>query len=273
MLRTLVRSSHPGPTVAVSLIAGALSWGAGLAPWTIAVITIMILFNQLSVGLSNDWLDADRDIRVGRTDKPIAKGEISTTHVAVVAIACAAVSVGLSFLVGPLAALAHAVFLISGWAYNLGLKSTMASVVPYITGFGALPLVVTLSSDPPQLAAWWAITAGASLGVAAHFSNVVPDLVDDDATGVRGVPHRAGASASAIVIAISLVAAALSATLGPGEAPSIVAVIGVGATLGLAGLSIILVARRRISRLLFRLTIAAALIDVALLLFSAPQLV
>ena len=34
--------------------------------------------------------------------------------------------------------------------------------------------------------------AGALLGVGAHLVNALPDLADDEATGVRGLPHRLG---------------------------------------------------------------------------------
>ena len=66
------------------------------------------------------------------------------------------------------------------------------SVLPYIVSFGLLPLIVTLALPTPTTAALWAMGMGALLGVAAHFTNVVPDLDDDRRTGVRGLPHLLG---------------------------------------------------------------------------------
>jgi len=272
MLRALVRSSHAGPTVAVALISLALAIGIGLSSWQVVGITLMILCNQFSVGLSNDWLDAERDRRSGRTDKPIAAGEVSVHTVAALALILASVSVVLSLAFGALAALAHGLFLASGWAYNLWLKSTPASVIPYIVGFGSLPAIVTLAADPPQLVQLWAIAAGALLGIAAHFSNVLPDLDEDRSTGVRGLPHILGARISGIVIAVSLVAASLAVAFGPGNDISAVPIIGFALTLTLAIASVVLVVRNTMKRMLFRLTIAAAMINVALLLLAAPQL-
>ena len=272
MLHALLRSSHPGPTVAVTLIASALSVGVGLEPWRITVVTLMVLCNQLSIGLSNDWLDATRDRRNGRRDKPIANGEVSSSIVARTALSLAAASVALSLLLGPLAAIAHALFLASGWLYNVGLKSTTASVIPYIVGFGSLPAIVTLAGDPPQLAQAWALAAGALLGIAAHFSNVLPDLDDDSATGVRGLPHRLGVRPSGFVIAASLIAAPLTIVFGPGSEVTFVSFVGLTLTIVLAVTSVVLVIRNTMKRMLFRLSIAAALINVALLLLSAPQL-
>jgi 4-hydroxybenzoate polyprenyltransferase len=272
MLRALLRSSHPGPTLAVSTIALGLAFGVGLEPWRIAVVTAMILCNQMSIGLSNDWLDAGRDRSNGRLDKPIASGEISSRAVAFAAIFLAGVSLALSLTLGPLAVLAHALFLASGWLYNLWLKSTIASVVPYLVGFGVLPAIVTLAADSGRLAQPWAISAGALLGVAAHFSNVLPDLDDDSATGVRGLPHLMGARPSGLVIAASLIAASSALVWGPGGAIGAVSIVGFALTLVLAIASVILVIRDTMKRMLFRLTIAAALINVALLVISAPQL-
>ncbi|GHD78021.1 UbiA family prenyltransferase [Salinibacterium amurskyense] len=272
MMRALLRSSHPGPTAAVTVIVLALAWGYGLEGWRIAILTAAILANQLSVGLSNDWLDAERDRASGRTDKPVVSGEISATRVAGIALGLAATSIVLSLLLGPLAALAHAVFLASGWLYNLGLKATLFSVVPYIAGFGSLPAIVTLAAGTPQLAAPWAIAAGALLGVAAHFSNVLPDLDDDSSTGVRGLPHALGTRLSATAIAVGLIGASIAVVFGPGTAPSALALIGFVAIIAIAGVSVVLIARGTLQRLLFRLTIAAAAITAALLVLSAPQL-
>lgn len=272
MLHALLRSSHPGPTAAVTLIAAALSVGVGLGSWRIAVVTLMVLCNQLSIGLSNDWLDATRDRRNGRRDKPIASGEVSSATVARVAASLAAASVALSLVLGPLAAIAHALFLASGWLYNVGLKSTTASVIPYIVGFGSLPAIVTLAADPPRLAPAWALAAGALLGIAAHFSNVLPDLDDDSATGVRGLPHRIGVRPSGFVIAASLIAAPLAIVFGPRNEVSVVSFVGLALMLVLAMTSVVLVIRKTMKRMLFRLTITAALVTVALLLLSAPQL-
>jgi 4-hydroxybenzoate polyprenyltransferase len=232
----------------------------------------MILCNQFSIGLSNDWLDAARDRRNGRVDKPIVSAEISSAAVARAATLLAAGSIALSLILGPSAAVAHLLFLASGWLYNVGLKSTVASVIPYIIGFGSLPAIVTLAADPPRLAQLWALAAGALLGVAAHFSNVLPDLHDDSVTGVRGLPHRLGARISGFVIAASLVSASLTIILGSAHAITVVSIVGVSLTLVLAVASVVLVIRNTMRRILFRLTIAAALTNVALLLLSAPQL-
>ena len=274
MLRTataLALSTHPGPTLAVTAIAVILGYGVGLSPWSLVLLGLAFLANQASVGLSNDWLDADRDRAVGRTDKPVAAGRVSTEAARNTAFACAALALVLTIPLGSAATMAHAVFIVSAWAYNLGLKGTVFSVVPYVVSFGLLPLVVTLALPEPAIASPWAMLAGGMLGVSAHFANVLPDLADDEATGVRGLPHRAGRRTAGLVIAGALAAASLSIVLGPGPAP-LYQYVGLGVSLLLAVTCAILVIARPGSRLIFRLIIVGALIDVVLLALAGTRL-
>ena len=200
----LALSTHPGPSVAVSLIAVVLGFGVGLDWWRLLLLGLAFLVGQASVGLSNDWIDADRDRAVGRGDKPVASGRIGATVVRNAAFVSALVAVALTIPLGWRATVVHAAFIISAWSYNAGLKGSVISVAPYIVSFGLLPLIVTLCLPQPALASPWALVAGALLGVAAHFANVLPDLDDDRATGVRGLPHRVGPRAAGLVIAGAL---------------------------------------------------------------------
>lgn len=255
----------------MSAIAVILGIGVGLEPWRVVALGLAFLANQVSVGLSNDWIDAERDRAVGRTDKPVATGEIAAGTVRNAAFVAAALAIGLTVPLGWPATLAHAAFIVSAWAYNLGLKSTPLSVLPYIVSFGLLPLVVTLALPHPTGCSPFALLAGALLGVAAHFANVLPDLDDDRATGVRGLPHRFGPRGSGLVIAVALAGAACSIVLGLGAAP-LYSYVGLGLGILLAAGCAVLVLRGRSSRLIFRLIIAGALLDVVLLALSGARI-
>ena len=102
----------------------------------------------------------------------------------------------LSLLSGWRAAAVHLVAVLLAWGYDLGLKSTVWSVVPYTVSFGLLPAFVTLGLPGAPWPPWWATAAGALLGAGAHFANVLPDLDDDLATGVLGLPAPAPARPS-----------------------------------------------------------------------------
>ncbi len=271
MLRTaraLVLSTHLGPSLAVSAVAALLAVGAGLEPWRIALVGVAMIFDQFSVGLSNDAIDAKRDRAVGRTDKPVVRGDVSVCTVWIAASVCAMLALVVTVPLGPLALLAHAIALASAWSYNAALKSTVFSVIPYIVSFGLLPSVATLSSADPRLAPWWASAAGAALGIAAHIGNVLPDLEDDAATGIRGLPHRMGRTTAGVVTALALAAASASVVVGPHHMPDALHVAGLVMALAIAAASVALVLANRLTRLLFRLVIAAAFVDVVLLVTS-----
>src|SRR5690606_14290741 len=114
---------------------------------------------------------------------------------------------------------------------------------------------------------WWVPTTGALLGVGAHVANVVPDLADDLATGVRGAPHRLGLRGAQLVAPLPLAAASLVLVLGPTGSVDPVGWAVVAATVALL-VAVIVPAPAR-TRRPFLATIAIATLDVALLLYRS----
>src|SRR5690606_26490688 len=105
----LLRSSHPVPGAGVTVIAVLLGVAVGLEPWRVAVLGLAMALDQLSIGLSNDWIDAERDRASGRADKPVAAGEIGVAPVRAAATATAVLALVATIPLGPAALAAHAV--------------------------------------------------------------------------------------------------------------------------------------------------------------------
>ena len=259
-VRGLVTAAHAGPALAVTVLAGLLAAGQGLDAGTSTLVVAAVLAGQLSVGWSNDLVDVARDRRAGRTDKPLATGEASPAVVRAACVAAVVACVVLSLSLGLVPGLIHLGCVASAWAYNLGLKATVWSWLPYALSFGGLTAVVTYADDaaPP----WWWPAGAALLGVGAHLLNVLPDLDDDAATGVRGLPHRLGPRWIAPVAAAVLVAATAVVVVGASVAPVLAGVAGV-VTLALA-----LVVVRGTGRLPFLAAVLIALLDAALLVVA-----
>ncbi|MEU1652214.1 UbiA family prenyltransferase [Streptomyces pristinaespiralis] len=195
-LPVLLRASHPEASVAVTVFVTALALSAGRGTAGSLGVGAAVLAGQLSVGWCNDAVDARRDTAVGRRDKPVAAGALARRVVWGAAAAALALCVPLSLLGGVTAATVHlAGVLAGGWAYNLLLKGTVFSPLPYALGFASLPAFVTLGLPSQPWPAWWATMGSAVLGVGAHLVNVLPDIEDDLATGVRGLPQRLGPTA------------------------------------------------------------------------------
>ena len=95
-----------------------------------------------------------------------------------------------------------------------------------------------------------------------HFSNVLPDLEDDERTGVRGLPHRLGRRVSAAVAAGALVAGATAVLVGSaaGSPPSPLSWLFFAGVVGVAGWGLVAALARPPRRLVFRLVMTAALL-------------
>ncbi|MFZ4152087.1 UbiA family prenyltransferase [Streptomyces pseudogriseolus] len=214
-LPALLHCCHPEPALAVTAFVTALAVAAGHGPAGAAAVGAAVLAGQLSVGWCNDAADAARDTACGRTDKPVADGRLSARTVAVAARTALVLCVPLSLLGGPGAAAAHLTGVAAGWCYNLRLKHTPLSPLPYAVGFASLPVFVTLGLPRPAWPAWWAVAAGALLGVGAHLVNVLPDIEDDLATGVRGLPQRLGRTVCRWLAPLVMLAAVGVVVAGP----------------------------------------------------------
>jgi 4-hydroxybenzoate polyprenyltransferase len=259
----LALACHPEPTVAVTVFAVALAVSGGRSAAGVVAVGAAVLAGHLSVGWHNDWLDVERDRAAGRTDKPAVSGQVSRQALGWAAAAAAVAVVPLSFLSGWRAALAHLGGVALALAYNARLKSSVWSIVPYGVAFPLLVAFVTLGQPGHPWPPWWALLTAGLLGGGAHLVNAAPDLADDLAAGVRGLPQRLGPGRSVAAAVLLLLAATIVVSVGPGRpgwrgvAAVVVASVVVALAVGLG--------RRPGSRWLFRAALGVALIDVAVL--------
>jgi 4-hydroxybenzoate polyprenyltransferase len=152
---------------------------------------------------------------------------------------------------------------LSAWSYNLALKTTVLSPLPYAVSFGLVPAFVTYGLTPPSPPAAWLVATCALLGVGAHLANAIPDVASDEQVGAGGLVAAVGvrtASVAALfclVVAVTLLAAQLAV-------PSWAAV----ALVLVAATGAVAVAVRGEGQALFRYVMALAGVAVLLLLLS-----
>ncbi|MEU0274994.1 UbiA family prenyltransferase [Streptomyces sp. NPDC006307] len=257
----LLRACHPLPTAAVTLLVAALAATAGHDRRGCLLLAAAVLAGQLSVGWCNDAVDARRDRAAERYAKPVVSGAVRVTAVRAAALVALALSVPLSLACGPLAGSVHLAGVAAAWAYNLGVKATALSWLPYAIGFAALPSFVALALPGNPWPAWWVAVCGALLGVGAHLGNVLPDIPSDVAAGVRGWPQRLGPARTRALMPVPLVAASAVAALSGGS--GLAGLLGLSAAV-LASAVGALAGRRR-AEAPFRAAIVVAAIDVAML--------
>jgi 4-hydroxybenzoate polyprenyltransferase len=196
---------------------------------------------QLGIGTVNDVVDAPRD--AGRkAGKPIPAGLVGLAGARVVAFACFALgtilAAGVSIAVGVLALIVIAI----GLAYDLRLKGTPWSWLPFAVGIPLLPVfgwVGATGTLHPTFAILLpaAVAAGAGLAIA----NSLVDVERDRAAGVSSVAVALG-SAMAARLSVGLFAMvctlACTSALVAGASPIAiggVAVLGLVPVLAAAG--------------------------------------
>ncbi len=272
LTRGLVLASHAAPALVVTALACALSAALGSGAAVVTLVTVAVGTGQLSVGWSNDWIDAPRDLAVHRADKPVVAGLVSARLLRGAAFTALAVCVVASLAVGVVAGAAHLVAVAGAWAYNARLKSTAWSWLPYALSFGLLAVFVVLAAPGPRVPAAWAVVAAALLGTGAHVANTLPDLEDDAATGVRGLPHRLGRRASGVLAPALLTVAVGVVVAGPAGPPAPAAWAGGAVAVVLAVAAGVVSVVRPHSRAPFGLSMGVAVVCVVLLALSAGDI-
>jgi len=192
VLSAWVRACHPGPTALVTVVVSALAWQVGWAGWAWAGLALAVLAGQLSIGWSNDAVDARADAEAARAGKPTVSDGVRPRALMAAAIAVGVVSLILSWLVaGPIGGTCHVIGVAMGWLYNLRLSRTAWAWLPYAIAFGLLPSFVYVGLDghwPPV----WLTVAFAVIGVSAHLGNSLRDLEADTSIGLGGTAGRLG---------------------------------------------------------------------------------
>ncbi|MGA2836391.1 MAG: UbiA family prenyltransferase [Acidimicrobiales bacterium] len=267
----LVRACHFQPTLAVTTMTTALAALAGRGTRGCVVVALAVLAGQLSTGWSNDWFDAGRDLAVGRTDKPVVSGDVSVATLRLAACSALVAAVPLSLLSGWRAATVHLVAIGSAWAYNLGLKATLASPLPYAVSFGLLPAFVTLGLPTHPWPRPEMMLATALLGVGAHFVNTLADREDDARSGITGLPQRMSARAALLCGVVLLASCAFTIWVIGGSARAAQTVL-LCASLGAAAMVVVTTMRSK-PRTAWSWTLVTVLGCLAMFAVSRPSLV
>ena len=206
----------------------------------LALLAGLLICNQYAAGALNDAVDAEADAAANR-GKPIQRGVISRRAVATAAVVAGVASLGFGLALGPATFVLAVVGLACAWSYDLWLKGTIFSALPFAVAVPVVPLFGYGAAGrfPPVL--WWAWPIGALLAVATHLADALPDVERDRATGVRGLATRLGVGRAAAVAAACYAAAvvmALVSGLAAGDRPVVVAGAALATALGLAALPV-----------------------------------
>jgi 4-hydroxybenzoate polyprenyltransferase len=235
----IARLFHPFPSALDAVVVAAVAALAGAPADRIAVLALAMLFLQFSIGVGNDWADAPADATANPA-KAIPRGLVRRRTAAVLAILLALAGLVLAAAAGMLALAIACVGLAAGLAYDLRLKGTRWSWLPYAVGIPLLPVFAWAGATgtlPPAFGVLLPLAVGA--GAALAVANALADLERDRAAGTETVAtalgiERARRLGAGLIATTSMAAVASAIALGgsPGgvlvaTAGGMVAIIGV----------------------------------------------
>src|SRR3989442_15023677 len=148
-----------------------------------------MLLVQFSISALNEWADADLDRRA-RRPRPIPLGLVSRGAALSVAVVCAVGAFLLCVLadLGPFALLLVGIGTACGWAYDVWLKATPLSVVPFAIAFPLMPFWIGVLAARPLSSLVILFLGGDPLSRPIHPAVAIPD---QDAVRAAGLRSRA----------------------------------------------------------------------------------
>jgi len=238
MIAALIRLAHPFPSLLDGAVVAGVAILAGAAVADAARLGAAMAALQFGIGATNDLVDAPSDAG-HKPGKPIPAGLVSRNLAGVVAgggfVAGLALAAGFGSGVLALAIVVIAI----GLAYDLRLKGTAWSWLPFAVGIPILPVFGWLGTAGGLPSAFAVLVPAAILaGAALAIANGLADLERDRAAGVGSIAtalgrERAWAVHAVLVLVVAGAAVASAVLLGERSGSSIV--VAVAALVPLAG--------------------------------------
>jgi 4-hydroxybenzoate polyprenyltransferase len=177
---------------------------------------------QLCIGVVNDVVDLPADA-VAQPYKPLVRGVLGRSTAAWIGALLGVIGLGIAATINLATLGLGAAALGAGLAYDLGLRRTVLSWVPWWGGMAVLPLAAYASVGAIPSQVLIVIPLSALIAVGLHLANAQPDIDADRLAGVRSLPvviggrtaRWAGPAALATAGVLALVLAIPLGQVGP----------------------------------------------------------
>ncbi len=262
-IRSLLFMAHPGPSLLVTAVLVAV---AGLAADRVPDVTFALqlvgamLPVQFCIGVVNDVVDLAADT-AAKPHKPLVRGVVSRSTATGVGVVLGAIGLAVAATINFSTLGLDALALAAGLAYDLGLRRTPLSWVPWWGGLAVLPLegYASVGAIPVRLLSL--IPLAGLIAVGLQFANALPDIDSDRMAGRRSLPVLVGVDRSRWAGPVALaVAGTLAIVLaGPLGQAGVALFVGVGAL----GAGVLAVVVTRSARPFPILAVATAVFAVA----------
>lgn len=235
-LRALLRLTHPLPTLLNAVTAAALATVVGAPLSAAALVALTMLGVHTFIGATNDYVDRHRD--AGRPEKPLARGQLPPRTALLMAAVGLTTGLTAATQVSRLTLVLAALGALVGFTYNVWLKRTALSWLPFAVGVSIIPAFAwsTVSSVLPApilTLSLVALPAGAALAL----QNSLADRAIDAEQGMRSAAVRLGEARAlgALVGLHAVTFAALLLTAPSSTSPLLLSAAGLLLVVGTAG--------------------------------------
>jgi 4-hydroxybenzoate polyprenyltransferase len=233
----LIRLTHPFPSLLDGGATLAIALLAGGRPSDALRLGVAMIALQVAIGTINDLVDVPRD--AGRKPgKPIPAGLVGPTLATLLALVAAAVGLVLSLPSGLAAGVLAVLILAIGLLYDLWLRGTAWSWLPFALGIPLLPVYAWVGATGRIPALFIVLVPTAFIsGAGLAIANALADVERDADAGARSVARQlgpAGAWTAHAMLQVTVVAVALASLLGAGA--------GITLLLGAAGATAVVLA-------------------------------
>lgn len=172
---------------------------------------------QLCIGVINDVVDFPAD-SVAQPYKPLVRGVVPRSTAVWIGVGLGAIGLASAATINLATLGLGTAALGAGLSYDLGLRRTVLSWVPWWGGMAVLPLASYASAGAIPSRLLVLIPLSALIATGLQLANALPDIDTDRAAGVRSLPVLMGGNASrwaapAAVATAGVLAAALAGPL------------------------------------------------------------
>src|SRR4029077_11540005 len=205
--------AHPGPSLLVTVVLVAIAGLAGrrmpdaiLGPQLLGAMLPV----QFCIGVINDAADLQADA-VAKPYKPLVRGVVRRSTASGAGILLGVIGLGVAATINFATLGLDALALGAGLAYDLGLRRTPLSWVPWWGGMAVLPLEGDASGGTVPSRLLVLLPLSCLLAIGLHFANALPDIEGDRLACRRSLPVLAGAGRSRGAGPVALAAAGVLA--------------------------------------------------------------
>lgn len=211
-----VQLTHPWAVAVVMLataLFGLLASGGDLVNGRFWLLLAGMLGGQVAIGATNEWYDRQADA-IDKPHRPIPSGLVPPAGALALAAAGLLVMTVAGLALGAWGFVLLVVMIGAGLIYNVRLKRTPFSWLPYLVALPLVPTWAWVVLDEFQPGLLWIYPLGALFVLAIHLAQIHSDIGADSARGEQGIGVVLGQRGTEALIWLAAFGSTLAVAIG-----------------------------------------------------------